>query len=319
MGKYTIRRLVIAIPTLVGATLLVFLLLRVVPGDVAEMICRGESGEGACPPEVLARLRAELGLDRPLHVQYLVWMADIAQADFGKSMMTGRSVGGEILHRLPLTVQIAVMAEVIALLVGLPIGILSAVRQDSWLDHTLRFWSIFFLAVPTFWLGLLVLLVGVRYFNWMPPVGYFPLWEDPRNNLMQLIWPAGVLASHELARIARMTRSAMLEVMREDYIRTARAKGLREQMVIMRHALKNTLIPVITFTSVYFGALLGGTVVLEAVFSVPGLGTLFLEGLRFRDYTTIQALVFFLATSFIVINLLVDLLYGWLDPRISFS
>jgi peptide/nickel transport system permease protein len=319
LGRYIARRLLIAIPTLLGATIVAFIILRVLPGDVAEMILRGESGEGAAFPWTIEQLREELGLNRPLYVQYFDWVGHILIGDFGESLWTGRSVGGEILHRLPLTAQLAIMAELFALLWGIPIGILSAIRQDTWLDYGLRFWSIFFLAVPTFWLGLIVLLIGVRYFSWMPPVGYYLLWEDPRNNLMQFTWPALVLASHEGARVGRMTRSAMLEVMREDYIRTARAKGLAEQLVVARHALKNALIPVLTFTSVYFGVMLGGTVVLEYVFSIPGLGTLFLDSLRFRDYTMVQALVFFLATAFIVINLVVDIIYGWLDPRISYD
>ncbi|MFC1935866.1 ABC transporter permease [Chloroflexota bacterium] len=319
IAAYAARRLVIAIPTLIGATLLVFLMLRVLPGDVAGVICRGESGEGACSAETLARLRVELGLERPLPMQYLTWMGEIARADFGNSLASGRLVSGEILHRLPLTLQLALMAEVIAIAIGIPIGLICAVRQDTWGDYTLRFWSIFFLALPSFWIGLVIILVMVRVFEWMPPTGHHLLWDDPRNNILQLIWPALVLASHELARIARMSRSTMLEVLREDYIRTARAKGLAEQVVLVRHALKNSLIPVITFTSVYFGHLLAGTVVMEQVFSIPGLGMLFLDSLRLRDYTIIQALVLFFVTAFIVINLIVDLLYGWLDPRISYK
>jgi len=205
------------------------------------------------------------------------------------------------------------------LLVGIPLGIVCAIRQDTLVDYTLRIWTIWVMAFPSFWLGLMVVLITVRYFDWMPPIGYYMIWDDPRNNFLQLIWPALVLASNEWTRVARMTRSTMLEVLREDYIRTARAKGLGEQLILVRHALKNALIPIITFTSVYFGTLLGGTVVLEEVFNIPGIGTLFLDSLRFRDYTMVQALVFFMATAFIVINFVVDILYGWLDPRISYG
>jgi len=314
-----LRRALVAVPTLIGATVFAFLLLRVLPGDVAEMILRGESGEGAAMPWTIEQLQKELGLDRPLVVQYFTWIGDIARGEFGVSLWTGRSVGGEILHRLPLTFQLALMAELMGLMIGIPLGIISAVRQDTLVDYGLRFWSIFFLAMPTFWLGLMTVLIFVRYFDWMPPIGYYLLWDDPKNNLLQFIFPASVLATHELGRIGRMTRSTMLEVLREDYIRTARAKGLGENLILVRHALKNAMIPIITFTSVYFGTLLGGTVVLEVVFNIPGIGTHFLEALRYRDYTVVQALVLFLATAFIVINLAVDILYGWLDPRISYA
>ena len=317
MARYLAERLLIAIPTLIGAVTLAFLMLRVLPGDVVDVLLA--EGAGDRPSLSLSRdlLEEELGLDRPLHVQYLYWVRDFLTGDLGNSLYTGKSVAKELLNRLPLTLQLAIMAEALSLAIGIPIGILSAVRQDQWLDRVLRFWSIFFLAVPTFWLGLLVLLMGALVFDWIPPLGYHLLWEDPGKNLAQLIWPALILASHESARVSRMTRSSMLEVLREDYIRTARAKGLSDRLVLVRHALKNALIPIVTFTSVYFGTLLGGVVVLERIFSIPGLGSLFLESILFRDYTVIQALVFLLATGFILINLTVDILYGWLDPRIS--
>jgi len=228
-------------------------------------------------------------------------------------------VGGEILHRLPLTIQIAVMAELMGLAIGVPLGIIAALRQDTFLDYAVRFWSIGLMAVPDFWLALMVVLIFVRFFDWMPPIGYYLLWTDPRQNLLQLFFPAAVLATNEWARVGRMTRSTVLEVLREDYIRTARAKGLSERLVLFRHALKNAFIPVITFVSIYLGSLLGGTVVLEYIFNIPGLGTHFLNALRWRDYTVVQALILFLATGFVVINLAVDLLYTWLDPRISYG
>lgn len=317
MAAYLVKRLLIAIPTLIGAVTLAFIMLRVLPGDVVDILLA--EGAGDRPSLSLSRdlLREELGLDRPLYVQYLHWVGDSLRGDLGNSLYTGKSVARELLNRLPLTLQLAIMAEALALSIGIPIGILSAVRQDKWLDRVLRFWSIFFLAVPTFWLGLLVVLMGALAFEWIPPLGYHLLWKDPGKNLAQLIWPALILASHESARISRMTRSGMLEVLREDYIRTARAKGLTEHLVLTRHALKNALIPIVTFTSIYFGTLLGGVVVLERIFSIPGLGSLFLESILFRDYTVIQALVFLLAAGFVVINLVVDILYGWLDPRIS--
>ena len=317
MARYLAERLLIAIPTLIGAVTLAFLMLRVLPGDVVDLLLA--EGSGDRPSLSLSRslLEEELGRDRPLHVHYLYWVRDFLVGDMGNSLYTGKSVAKELLNRLPLTLQLALMAEALSLAIGIPVGILSAVHQDKGLDRVLRFWSIFFLAVPTFWLGLLVVLMGALVFDWIPPLGYHLLWKDPGANLAQLIWPALILASHESARVSRMTRSSMLEVLREDYIRTARAKGLKEHLVLTRHALKNALIPIVTFTSVYFGTLLGGVVVLERIFSIPGLGSLFLESILFRDYTVIQALVFLLAAGFILINLVVDILYGWLDPRIS--
>lgn len=319
MAKYLGERLLIAIPTLLGAVTLAFLMLRVLPGDVTDILLA--EGAGDLPSLSLSRemLQRELGLNHPIYIQYFYWIWDFMRGDLGNSLYTGQPVVKELLNRLPLTLQLAVMAELFSLLIGIPVGILSAVRQDTGLDRFLRFWSIFFLAVPTFWLGLLVVLVGALSFDWIPPLGYNLLWKDPAKNLTQFVWPALILASHESARVSRMTRSSMLEVMREDYIRTARAKGLQEHTVLIGHALKNAMIPIVTYTSIYFGVLLGGVVVMERIFSIPGLGSLFLDSILFRDYTVIQALVFFLAVGFILINLTVDILYGWLDPRISLS
>jgi len=317
LSAYMIRRVLVAAPTLIGVTIFAFLLLRVLPGDVAEMLLRGESGEGAAMPWTIELLQEELGLNRPLVIQYFTWLKDIARGDLGESLWTGRSVRAEILHRLPLTIQIAVMAELMGLAIGVPMGIIAATRQDTPIDYAVRFWSIGLMAIPDFWLGLMVVLTFVRLFDWMPPIGYYLLWADPRQNILQLFWPAAVIATNEWARVGRMTRSTVLEVLREDYIRTARAKGLSERLVLFRHALKNAFIPIITFVSIYLGALLGGTVVLEYVFNVPGIGTHFLEALRFRDYPVVQALILFFATGFFAINLAVDILYGWLDPRIS--
>ncbi|MCZ6789202.1 MAG: ABC transporter permease [Chloroflexi bacterium] len=318
MAQYVARRLLVAVPALLGATLLAFLILRVIPGDVAEMILRGEQGEGAALPYSLEQLREELGLNRPLVVQYTSWLWDMARGDMGKSLLTGRSVGAELLHRFPITAQLALMAAILGVGLGVPLGIFTAVRQDSWGDYVGRLGAIFLLGLPGFWLGLLVLLVGVRYFDWIPPVGYYALWDDPKSNLLQLIFPALILGSHQMALIARMTRSSMLEVLREDFIRTARAKGLREQLVVVRHALRNALIPVSTLVFLNLGALFVGTVVMEEVFTIPGMGSLLLNSLRSRDYTMVQAIIFLAAMAFILINLASDLVYGWIDPRISY-
>ena len=318
MAQYVARRLLVAVPALLGATLLAFLILRVIPGDVAEMILRGEQGEGAAFPYSLEQLREELGLNRPLVVQYTGWLWDMARGDMGESLLTGRSVGAELLHRFPITAQLALMATILGVGLGVPLGIFTAVRQDGWGDYVGRLWAIFLLGVPGFWLGLLVLLVGVRYFDWIPPIGYHALWDDPKSNLLQLIFPAVILGSHQMALFARMTRSSMLEVLREDFIRTARAKGLREQLVVVRHALRNALIPVSTLVFLNLGALFVGTVVMEEVFTIPGMGSLLLNSLRSRDYTMVQAIIFLAAMAFILINLASDLVYGWIDPRISY-
>jgi peptide/nickel transport system permease protein len=216
------------------------------------------------------------------------------------------------------TLQLALMAEGIAILLGIPLGIITAVKQDSFLDYFLRFWSITWLAIPSFWFGILVIILGLRWFAWIPPIGWNPFYEDPIASLTQLIWPALILGGHEMARVGRMTRSTVLEVLRQDYIRTARAKGLAELLVMARHAMKNAMIPVITYTSIYFGSLLGGTVVLETVFNIPGIGHWFIQAIRVRDYAVIQSLILLFTGTFVIINLLVDLMYAWLDPRIRY-
>ncbi len=305
------------VPTLVGATLLVFLILRVVPGDIAFLLLSGQSASDKVDPHSLEQLRGELGLDRPLVVQYLNWLGGIARGDLGKSMKTGRPIIEEIGRRMPLTAQLAVMAVIIGFLSGLPLGIVSALKHGSWVDNLSRFTAIAFLAFPSFWLGLIVLLVGLKAFNWSPPLGHNLFWASPAATLGQFTFPALILGSHLMALVARMTRSTMLEVLREDYIRTARAKGLAEQTIIVRHAMKNAMIPVVTIVSLSVGTLLAGTVVMEAVFSIPGIGSYLLSAINFRDYTVVQALVLLFALVFILINLAVDLMYGWLDPRIS--
>lgn len=307
------------IPTIIGATLVVFIIMRVVPGDVAYLILVGETGDGDVDPATLDKLREELGLKKPLYMQYLTWLVGLPVGNFGDALLNRRSIFDEVKRRLPITGQLGIMSVIFGFATGLPLGTISALRQNTWADQLCRFTSIIFLAFPSFWLGLIVILVGLRFFDWMPPIGYNLLWENPGANLVQLLFPSLIIGTHLMAIVARMTRSTMLEVMREDYIRTARAKGLGESTVIVRHAMKNSMIPVITIVSLWFGSLLGGTVVMETVFTIPGLGLYLIESIEFRDYTVTQALVFLLATGFVIINFFVDLLYGWLDPRISHS
>ena len=319
MQRLIVRRLLIAIPTLVGATILVFVVMRVIPGDIAYALLAGEEGAAQVDPDVLADLRRELGTDRPLHVQYIDWIGGLLQGSLGDSMLNRLPVAGEIARRLPVTLEIALFSVAIGFGAGLPLGIVSALRRDTWADLISRIASILFLAIPSFWLGLLILLLTTRLFTWIPPLGYHPLWSSPGTNLVQVLFPSLVIGSHLMAIVARMTRSTMLEVINEDYIRVARAKGFSERQIVLRHALKNSLLPVLTIASLSFGTLLGGAVVMERVFSVPGIGSYLIESITVRDYTAVQALVFIFAAAFIVINLIVDLAHGWLDPRISSS
>ena len=319
MRGMIVRRLLIAIPTLIGATILVFVVMRVIPGDIAYALLAGEEGAAQVDPDALADLRRQLGTDRPLHVQYVDWITGLVQGSLGDSMWNRLPVGGEIARRLPITLEIALLSVAIGFGAGLPLGIVSALRRDTLADLIARTASILFLAIPSFWLGLLILLLTTRLFSWIPPLGYHPPWSSPGTNLVQILFPSLVIGSHLMAIVARMTRSTMLEVINEDYIRVARAKGFSERQIVLRHALKNSLLPVLTIVSLSFGTLLGGAVVMERVFSVPGIGSYLIESITVRDYTAVQALVFIFATAFIVINLIVDLAHGWLDPRISGS
>jgi len=317
MQTFIIRRLLFMIPTLLGATLFVFLLMRVVPGDIAYALLAGEEGAAAVDPASLEKLREELGTNNPLYQQYWDWIKGIPMGDLGNSMWNRLPVADEIMIRMPITGQLAIMSVIIGCLVGVPLGIISALKQDTWIDAIARFFSIFFLALPAFWEGLMILMLTVRVWRWMPPLGRNYLWEDPGANMAQLIFPALIIGFNLMAIVTRMTRSTMLEVLREDYIRTARAKGLANTVVIWRHVLKNSMIPVVTVVSMSVGGLLGGTVVSETVFSIPGIGVHLIEAIRNRDYTTVQALILVFAFIFVFINLLVDIIHGWLDPRIS--
>ena len=317
---FFIRRILLVVPTLLGATFLVFLLMRVVPGDVAYLILLGPGADVVnvrVDPDELERLREQLGLNRHIAVQYFDWLADVSRASFGESIATGRPVASEIGKGMLLSAQIAVMSVAFGILMGIPLGVASALRPNSIIDLVSRLWSITFLAVPNFWLGLLVLLIAQRFFDWSPPFGRNLLWDNPGDNLSQVVFPALIIGTALMAIVARISRSSLLEVLGEDYIRTARAKGLSNPTVVVRHGLRNALIPVVTVMSVSFGNLLGGTVVMENIFAVPGLGKLLLDSIEVRNYPVVQGIVFCLAGLFILINLVVDLMYGWLDPRVS--
>ena len=317
MTRYIAKRFLLMIPTLLGVAVLVFVLLRVLPGDVVEM--RFASGQNQfVDQKMLDAERAKLGLDKPIWHQFRDYLTGLLRLDLGRSMWTGSPITEEIKLRFALSLQLALMATLVATVLAIPLGILAALRQDTWVDYAVRVFSIAGLAMPSFWLGIVLILGLLVVFKWLPPMVYTPFWVDPWQNLAQLVWPAVAVGYRYSAVATRMTRSAMLEVLREDYIRTARAKGLWTKLILTRHALKNALLPVLTVIALEFAFLLGGLVVTEQVFNLNGLGLLFVQAIAHRDYTLTQALVLLVATAFIVVNFVVDLAFAWIDPRIRY-
>jgi peptide/nickel transport system permease protein len=320
MRKYIVHRLFLFIPAVLGVTLVVFVLMRLVPGDIATILVYEAGTERAgAAQQAVQKMRQELGLDQPVLVQYVNWLVRAVQGDFGYSYWERRPVSEILRERFPRTLQLALMIVVLALCWAVPLGIISAVRQDTWSDYVVRLVSVSGLSIPAFFVGVLTLFFLVRFFRWMPPLEFTPFFDAPLENLKQLIWPALAEAYYISAPITRLTRSLMLEVIREDYVRTARAKGLPERLVVYRHALRNVLIPIVTFVGWSGGRLLGGVVVMELIFAVPGMGTGLIDGVNHRDYPTVQAIVVLMALIFLTLNLVIDLLYGWLDPRIRYQ
>ena len=316
MRTYALKRLLLMVPTLLGVATIVFLLLRVLPGDVVLLRLAGEGGRVA--DDVLRAERARLGLDHALWRQYLDWIWGLGRGDLGLSMWTGRPVAQEIRIRLALSLELTALATLLAVAVAIPLGTLAALRRATWVDHVLRVFTLSGLSLPSFWLGVLIVLMLLRLFGWSPPLTFTSFWQDPVANLSQLIWPALVVGFRSAALSARMMRSALLEVLGDDYIRTARSKGLSERAIVRRHAVRNALLPVITVVGLESAVILGGLVVTEQVFNLNGLGKLLLEAVTRRDYTLTQALVMLSASAFVAMNLLVDLCYAWLDPRIRY-
>jgi peptide/nickel transport system permease protein len=314
--KYLIKRFLLMLPTLFGVALVTFVLIRVIPGDVVELRYSGD--RGSVSQEVIDKERARIGLDKPVWQQFLSWIGGVVRFDFGTSMWTGAPILEEIKLRFTLSLQLAVMATIVAVVLAIPLGVLSALKQDTWIDYAVRLFSIAGLAMPSFWLGIVLILVMLVVFRWLPPMVYTPFWVNPVQNLAQLIWPALAVGYRYSAVATRMTRSAMLEVLREDYIRTARAKGLVQKLILSRHALKNAMLPVLTVIALEFAFLIGGLVVTEQVFNLNGIGMLFVQAVAHRDYTLLQALIMLVAGSFIVVNFLMDVAYAWLDPRIRY-
>ncbi len=318
MQKYLLRRALFALGTLIGVSLIIFVVLRILPGDPLVAIL-GVEGHAKMAPADRAAIMHDLGLSDSLPVQYARWMRDIATGQLGKSFFRGDTVTDLILHRGPLSAEIAILALVISWLAGLPVGILSAIRPNGWADAVVRSLSVLFIAVPGFWLGLLIVLALLFWFGYKAPIIIVQLWENPWENFQLIIGPAMVLGLAQGAYIARMARSCLLEVIREDYVRTARAKGTAERAVVMRHALPNALLPVITISGVLLGFVLGGSVAVEQAFGVPGLGRALVVAIIERDIIVVQNLVLLYAAIFVLVNVLVDMSYAWLDPRIRYQ
>ena len=323
MFQYILKRVLLTIPTLIGAAALVFVLMRLIPGDIC--LVRLAGGGSSFDPKALAACHAEIGVDRPMVVQFLEFVWGFLRLDFGTSMWSGKPVATEIAARLPISLEIAILATVIAIAIAIPLGTISALKQNTWLDVAVRIFAIGGIATPSFWLGIVSILLVLDVTNWiggkpwMPPIEYVPLWKDPIHNLSMAALPAITVGYRYAAVSMRMTRSTMLEVMKEDYIRTARAKGLINKLIINRHALKNALLPIVTLIGIEFAFLIGGLVVTEQVFNLNGVGRLFVQAVQNQDYTLTQALVMLTVTVFVFTNLAVDLLYAWLDPRIRFN
>jgi peptide/nickel transport system permease protein len=323
MYRYILKRVVMVIPTLLGAATLVFILMRLIPGDIC--VVRLGSGGSSFSEHSVQMCHAELGFDRPVVVQFAAYIWDLFTLHLGSSMWSGKPVVLEIATRLPISLEVALLAAVVAIVVAIPLGTISALKQNTWLDLVVRTVAIAGIATPSFWLGILSIVLVLNVTQaitgspWMPPIDYVPLWKDPIRNLSMTLLPAITVGYRYAAVSMRMTRSTMLEVMREDYIRTARAKGLLRRIIINRHALKNALLPVVTLLGIEFAFLIGGLVVTEQVFNLNGIGRLFVLAVQNQDYTLTQALVMLVVAIFVFTNLVVDLTYAWLDPRIRFA
>jgi peptide/nickel transport system permease protein len=315
MQKYAIRRLLLALPVLFISSLIVFGLMRVMPGD-ALVALMGESGNVG--ERELGKLRRDLGLDRADHEQYLLWVWQMVSLNPGHSIFTNEPIPVALRKAIPVTVELATLAILLAVTIAIPVGVLSATRQDTASDYIGRVVAVSGLSFPDFWLGTLLITFAAIWFQWIPPIGYVSFWESPTQNLQQFLLPAPVLGFRLSAATMRMTRSTVLEVLREDYVRTAWAKGLAGRIVVYKHALKNALIPVVTIVGGQLGTLLAGTVVVETIFALPGMGRLTIEAILFRDYPVVQTNVMLVAATLVTLNLIVDLTYAWLDPRIRY-
>lgn len=316
MGAYIARRLLVAIPVLFIVSILIFGGVRVIPGDVCALFLGAEEEIDVADCD---RIEAQLGLDKPLVTQYANWIGGVLQGDMGESMKTSTSVWSRIESRLPATIELAFLASFFSIAMALPMGIYSALKQDKFADVALRVFSISWLSMPSFWIGSMLITFPAVWWGYSTPVPFVQFWDEPLTNLEQMYIPAISLGLALAATVTRLVRSSMLEILRQDYVRTARAKGLHERVVLSRHALKNAMLPVITLIGIQVGFLLGGTVVIESLFVLPGLGTLLVEGVLTKDFPLIQGIVLFFAVIIVVVNLVVDLSYGLFDPRVRYN
>lgn len=314
MQQYILKRIALMIPTLLGITLVISLSVRFLPGDIVDQVL-GEQASFV-NEETREALEQRFSLDQHPVEQYGYWLVDLVQGDLGRSFISGRAISEDLKLRMPVSFQLGVMALVFAFVVGLPIGVLAAIRQDSPADYIVRSTAIMLLALPNFWIGLLVIAYGFIWFGYTPPLSYVDLWEDPRSNLQTLLIPSIILGGGTAGSIMRFTRATMLEVLRQDYVRTGWSKGLRERVVVFRHALRNAIIPVVTVVGLQVPSLVGGTIVLERIFSIPGMGAYLLQAINQRDFPVVQAVVLVSAIVVVLSNLIVDLLYPIIDPRI---
>lgn len=319
MLQYIAKRVLLFVPTLFLVSVVIFLITSILPGDLAVLILGGAEGLAGARAGELQALRQKLGIDRPLVVQYARWIWDVVRGDLGTSIWHNTPVAADLKARLPVSLELAVMGFLVAHVLALPLGCLSALKQDTPIDYVARFITMAGVSIPYFWLAILIVLGLVGLFKWLPPLGYAAPWDDPLINIQQLIFPALALGLADAAFVARVTRSALLDVLREDYIMTARSKGLREPFVVSRHAFWNALLPVITVSGWTFARLIGGTVITETVFLVPGLGSLLIDSISRRDLPVLKAIVLLIALIVLSVNLIVDLFYAWLDPRVRYA
>ena len=321
MQAYIAKRLVLFVPTMILLSLLVFGFLRIIPGDPAlAILTRGNADSiETITEEQLERMRERLGTNRPIYVQYFDWASGLLTLDFGNSLVTSAPVWEQLKRRIPITLELSIMSIFISTIVAVPLGVFSAIKQDTWGDYIARFITLIGLATPNIWVAVMTIFILVLAFNWIPPLGYATLWEDPWTNFVQLIFPAIALGTSGMAFQARVTRSAMLEILHEDYIRTARSKGLHERLVVSRHALRNALLPVVTLFGLAIGNAISGSVVIEFIFGVPGMGRFLITAIRQQDYSVVQGIVVVFGVMVLFANLITDIMYAWLDPRIRYG
>ncbi len=316
MTGYIVQRILLIIPTIFLVVTLTFALMHIVPGDA--VLAQIEEGTNL-RPEQMELMRERLGLDKPLYVQYGEWLWGLLKFDPGVSLFTGRPVIDQLLRAIPISIELIIFSQILSISIAIPVGVFSAIRQDTWLDYLLRTTSIAMLAAPSFWIATLVIIFGAYWFLWAPPIGYVPIWEDPITNLKQLFLPSAIIGLNGSATKMRMTRSMVLEVLRQDYVRTARAKGLSEAIVLVRHVLKNALIPVITIWGASIAGLVNGSIIIENIFGLPGVGRSMITAINNSDMTQLQINVLFYGIAIMVINLIVDISYTWFDPRVRYS